>query len=156
MELLSLSVHHLLYYNGYYFTIWVNPLNRCMSTIADPCSAPLVGHRSSVIRVLQTRVVATQENICGTGVNRKKRQDYLLVRVAYPRVFDHILVNLCSNVTFRQRMRLLQGASGHAFTAALGQSCAASLGSVLICLSPRRLTIVTQAEKGTIGCEVVE
>lgn len=48
-----------------------------MSTVADSCSAPLVGHRSSVIRVLQTRVVATQENICGTGVNGKKTRLFI-------------------------------------------------------------------------------
>lgn len=60
-------------------------------TVAKLCPAPFVGYRSSVMRVLQTRVVATQEKICGVGINGKEIS-YLLARVAYPRVFWSIYV----------------------------------------------------------------
>ena len=66
-------------------------------TVAAPCPALLVGHRSGVIRVLQIRVVATQEKICGTGTNGKKIR-LLIGQGGLPK---SILANLCSNLIFR-------------------------------------------------------
>jgi len=44
------------------FALWTIPLNVCVQfkpTVADPSSAPLVGYRGRVTRVLETSVVAT-------------------------------------------------------------------------------------------------
>jgi len=82
--------------NGYYFAVWTNPrMDACSfsQTVADPCPVPLVGHRISVMRVLQTRVVTTQEKVCGVGIIKQKRNK---IFIGQRGLSKSILVDLCS------------------------------------------------------------
>jgi hypothetical protein len=64
-------------------------------------SAPLVEYRSNVARVLETSVVATQENICSVGVDGK-----LIIFMHQDDLLKDILVGYCSHLSFRQLKRL--------------------------------------------------